>query len=307
MKKLLTFLCVSLFVFCVNASESGTLAFVEGCKFFSQGDWNSAKIMLRKAASYPENVTPETYYMLISAESYSGDDKAALDDCNLYLEKFKNSLYTSQISYQKGKCLYNLGEYEKAIVTLSDFCHQNEKSDLYSYALFYIGESLFASYKYDDAERIYERIITEFPESQKAPAAQYRMETILQRGREEKLLYLLKQTGEEYLSAKEEYERQLRMYNSEGLDSTRQRLLEAQAKNEALEKRVSDLEQQLYMENQKKENNSGADNAVKPKTSDASIENEVDVPNSEPYDETKEQIRLLKIKAQEAQEILNQK
>ena len=296
MKKLLTFLCVSLFVFCVNASESGTLAFVEGCKFFSQGDWESAKIMLRKAASYPENVTPETYYMLISAESYSGDDKAALDDCNLYLEKFKNSLYTSQISYQKGKCLYNLGEYEKAIVTLSDFCHQNEKSDLYSYALFYIGESLFASYKYDDAERMYERIITEFPESPKAPAAQYRMETILQRGREEKLLYLLKQTGEEYLSAKEEYERQLRMYNSE-----------AQAKNEALEKRVSDLEQQLYMENQKKENQAGVENTVKPKNTEASFENEVDVPNSEPYDETKEQIRLLKLKAQEAQDILNQK
>ena len=293
---------MSLLIFFVNASESASLAFVEGCRFFSEGDWESAKIMLKKAASYPENVTPETYYMLISAEAYAGDDKSAIADCNTFLEKFLSSLYTPQVSYQRGKSLYNLGEYEKAIISLSDFCHQNEKSDLYSYALFYIGESLFASYKYDDAQAMYERIVTEFPESPKASAAQYRIESILQRGREEKLLYLLKQTGEEYLSAKEDYERQLRMYNSESIDMTRQRLSEAQAKNEELEKQIADLEHQISAMKQDQAYVVIGNTTVK--YTDGM---DVDVPNSEPYDETKEQIRLLKLKALEAQRIMNEK
>ena len=172
---------------------------------------------------------------------------------------------------------------------MSDFCHQNEKNELYSHALFYIGESLFACYKYDEAEQIFVRIVTEYPDSPKTSAAQYRIDTILQRTREEKLLYLLKQTGEEYLSAKEEYEKQLRLYNSEGIDLTKQRLVEAQSKNEQLEAEIAELQSKIT--------SLEAEKAAE----------KVDVPESEPYDERTEQIRILKKKAQEAQKILNQR
>ncbi|MCR5189418.1 MAG: tetratricopeptide repeat protein [Treponema sp.] len=282
------------FAFLGFSSESATRAFVEGCKSYSQGDWASAKFMLKKAVSYPENITPDTYYMLISAEINDGDNKGALDDCNYYLEHFPESLYSSRVSYFKGKVLYNLGEYEKAIVNLSDFCHENESDDLYSYALFYIGEALFAGYKYDQARAIYETIVNDYSESAKAPAAQYRIDTIDQRSREEKLIYLLKQTGEEYLSAKEDYEKQLRMYNSESINNTRQKLEAAQTKNEELERQVSDLEAQLA--------------ALRAEISATTARaEEVDVPNAEPYDETQETLRKLKAKALEAQRILEEK
>lgn len=277
------------------ASESAQMAFVEGCKSYSQGDWTSAKFMLKKAVSYPENLTSDTYYMLISAEVNAGDDRSALDDCNIYLENFPDSIYYPRICYQKGKVLYNLGEYEKSIIALSDFCHQNEESDLYSYALFYIGESLFAGYKYSDAAAIYERIVTEFPDSPKASAAQYRIDSISQRQREEKLLYLLKQTGEEYLSAKEEYEKQLRQYNSDSINNTRQKLVETQARNEELERQVADLEMQLA--------------AMKTELENSAVNTSMDsdIPNAEPYDETKEQLKLLRQKALEAQKILEER
>ena len=284
------------FAFMGFSSESATRAFVEGCRSYSQGDWASAKFMLKKAVSYPENINPDTYYMLIAAEVNDGDDKSALDDCNLYLDHFPESIYYPRVSYLKGKTLYNLGEYEKAIITLSDFCHQNENDDLYSYALFYIGESLFACYKYDQAREIYQTIIKDFADSEKAPAAQYRIDTIDQRNREEKLIYLLKQTGEEYLSAKEDYEKQLRLYNSESINNTRQRLEDAQARNEELERQVSDLEAQLA--------DLRSANAVKELSISA---DEDDVPNAEPYDETKETLRKLKEKALEAQRILEGK
>ena len=71
------------------------------------------------------------------------------------------------------------------------------------------------------------------------------MESIAQRSREEKLLYLLKQTGEEYLAAKEDYEKQLRLYNSEAINTTRERLVDAQQKNQELEEQIRDLENQI--------------------------------------------------------------
>lgn len=284
-------------------SESASSAFIEACKSYSRGDWADAKIMLKKAVSYSENMNPDAYYMLITSEIYDGDNRNALDDCNFFIESFPDSMYYPRICYQKGKLLYSLGEYEKAIVILSDFCHRYENDELYSYALFYIGESLFAGYKYDEAGAIYEQIVKDYPDSPKTPAAQYRLESILQRGREEKLLYLLKQTGEEYLSAKEEYERQLRLYNSESLDSTRQKLAASQKKNEELELQIQSLEKQVeelragqtvseqrIQELQKKEQ-----------------ERERDVPSGTPFDERAAQVKLLKQKALEAQQLLDKK
>ena len=292
-------ICASVFMYAA-ASESASSAFVEACKSYSRGDWSDAKFMLKKAVSYKENLNPDTYYMLIMAEVYDGDNKNALDDCNYFLDNFPDSMYYPRVYYQKGKLLYSLGEYEKSVVLLSDFCHRYEEDELYSFALFYIGESLFAGYKYDEAGSVYERIVTEFPESAKTPAAQYRLETILQRGREEKLLYLLKQTGEEYLSAKEEYERQLRLYNSEAVDSTRQKLAAAQSKNESLEKQVAELELQVAA---LKNNQQESDRIIQ----ELKEAGEKDVPAAEPFDEKKYQLKLLKEKALEAQKILNDK
>ncbi len=284
----------------VSASESASSAFVEACKSYSKGDWSDAKFMLKKAVSYKENLNPDTYFMLIMAEVYDGDNKNALDDCNFFLENFSDSMYFARVYYQKGKLLYSLGEYEKSIVVLSDFCHLYEGDELYSYALFYIGESLFAAYKYDEAGSVFERIVTEFPESPKTPAAQYRLETILQRGREEKLLYLLKQTGEEYLSAKEEYERQLRLYNSEAMDSTRQKLAAAQSRNETLEKQIADLELQIAA----LKNNQEESDRIIQQLREAG---EKDIPDPEPFDERKYQLKKLKEKALEAQKMLDEK
>lgn len=302
-KKGLTAFFVCLFVLgFASASESGASAFVEACKAYSKGDWSDAKFMLRKAVSYKENLNPDTYYMLISAEVYDGDNKNALDDCNFFLENFPDSMYYSRVYYQKGKLLYSLGEYEKCIIVLSDYCHRYEKDELYSFALFYIGESLFAGYKYDEAGSVYERIVTEFPESPKTPAAQYRLETILQRGREEKLLYLLKQTGEEYLAAKEDYERQLRLYNSEAVDSTRKRLAAAQTRNDELENKVRALE--LEIESLKSDR---TDSERRYNELLNERENELDVPAPVPFDETKNQVKILKLKALEAQNLLDAK
>lgn len=341
MKKIIAVLAlICSFSFFAFSSESASMAFVEGCKAYSTGDWGSAKIMLKKAVSYTQNQNADTYYMLISAEINAGDYKGALEDCNYYLEHFKNSIYYPRISYQKGKLLYNLGEYEKSIIALSDFCHQYENNELYPYALFYIGESLYEGYRYNDALEIYDRVVTEFPDFEKVSAAKYKIESISQRSREEKLLYLLKQTGEEYLSAKEDYEKQLRQYNSESVALTRQKLQETQIRNEELEKQIADLQMEVaslkaeneqkeallsVMNNNQKQNSenqyeessendekqiedSFSDNYINQNTINDldTFKEDSDIPNQEPFDETREQIQSMKEKALEIQRILNE-
>lgn len=286
-------------LFGAASSGSGTAAFVEGCRAYSEGDWTTAVFMLKKAVAYPENNTADSYFMLISSEINAGQNKSALDDCDFYLENYKKTLYYPRVQFYKGKLLYALSEYDNAIITLSDFCHQNEKSDLYPLALFYIGESLYSGYRYSEALPIYERIVEEFPDCTKKTEAEFKIDSISQRQREEKLLYLLKQTGEEYLSAKEDYERQLRMYNPEAISQTRQKLNEAQQQNADLQRQVRDLEGQLEMLKGSKAYSASSYNSVSHKEG-------VDVPNAEPFNETRDQIRLLRQKAIDAQRALSE-
>ena len=123
---------------------------------------------------------------------------------------------------------------------------------MYSSALFWIGESFYATYNFDSAKSIYERIVVEYPDDSKARDAQFRLDVITQRSREEKLLYLLKQTGEDYLSSKESYEKTLRQYQVENSVGVNTQLRELRQQNENLDnslaaekKKNAELEAQL--------------------------------------------------------------
>lgn len=223
-----------------EAPKQSDESLLQGYESYRNGDWTSAMFFLRKAVSVPANSTDETWYMLIMSEMYAGEYKTAQSDCDQFGSLFSLSRYMPLIQYQKGRALHYNGQNEQAVLVLSDFCHQNSGSELYASALYWIAESFYAEYNYDSARALYERIVADFPADAKAPDAQYRIETIDQRGREEKLLYLLKVTGEEYLASKEEYERQLKQYKTEDMMGVRRQLAESQA-------RVAELEKQLGM------------------------------------------------------------
>lgn len=244
-KVLFTALIFSIFLKPVFAIDNGENAFVDGLSAYSKGDWTSSIFSLKQASFYEAYNTPETMYMLINAELFSGDIQSAMDSCEIYLQTFPDSLYEGYIMYLKGRCSYLLGEYDKAVIVLSDFCHEYPTHEMYAAALFWIAESFYSCYQYDDAVSLYNRIVLEYPADPKSPSAQYRIETIKQREREEKLLYLLKQTGEEYLIAREEYEKQLRIYSTESAYTTRKRLVEEQEKNRELEKSLKKMEVEL--------------------------------------------------------------
>ncbi|MFA6856112.1 MAG: tetratricopeptide repeat protein [Treponema sp.] len=276
---------VLLLVCAVPVSAENTVenaAFVQGCSAFKSGDWDSAMVLLRKAVSYSVNNTADSWYMLIVSEMYAGEYKSASADCDAFIRSFPDSMYTAYIRYQKGRALFYLGQYEKSVLWLSDFCHQYPEHEMYASALFWIAESFYAGYDYDEALPLYQRIVNEYQGDAKSSAAQYRIETIAQRTREEKLLYLLKKTGEEYLSAKEDYEKQLKMYDSSSAAANVKRIADLQKQNTDFQNEIAALKKQIVqLQN----------NAV------------VSVPDAESGNS--DEIARLKAKAREVQELLD--
>ncbi|MBO7121846.1 MAG: tetratricopeptide repeat protein [Treponema sp.] len=198
-----------------GADEGETALLGAAYNAYAAADYQSAVMLFRKALSDPQNESDASLYMLIMAEMYSQSYKSALADSEYFLKNYPESKYAPLIKYQQGRSLYFLGEFDKAVLTLSDFCHQNSKSEMYSSALFWIAECFYSGYNFEQARPLYERVVDEFPKAVKAVDAKYRLDAINQRLREEKLLYLLQQTGESYLSSKENYEKALRRYELE--------------------------------------------------------------------------------------------
>ncbi|MBQ0050504.1 MAG: tetratricopeptide repeat protein [Treponema sp.] len=217
----------------LSASQEASLR--QGYEAFRNEDWASAAIFLKKVVSAPGNASDENYFMLIKSEIYSGEYKQAQEDCEKFIEKFPFSVYLSYVQYQNGRLLHLLGKNEDAILALSDFCHQHYDDELYPLALYWIAEAFYDEYNFPAAKGLYQRVAYDFENCERALDAQYKLDLIDKRSREEKLLYLLKVIGEENLSTREEYERQLRIYQMEDRLGLNRELIDAQARIAELE------------------------------------------------------------------------
>ena len=231
-------------VFCAHSSLAAgkAVSTLRGYDAFREKDWASASIFLRESVNTPSEATPEILYMLIMSEMNAHDYKNVSGDCDLFLRSYPKSPYTEIVLFQKARAAFCLEDYNSAILIFSDFCNQNVGHELYPSALFWIAESFYALYDFDSAKDFFERIVSSYADYPKREDAQRRLEEIAHWEREEKLLYLLKVTGEEYLAAKEEYERELKLYKNSDIDGLRQKIREYGLKISELEARNAELE-----------------------------------------------------------------
>jgi len=73
--------------------------------------------------------------------------------------------------YQSAYRDYQRGNYELARQGFSDFAKANPQSDLADNAIYWIGETWFSQKKHRDAIAQFDRVINEYPTSDKVPAA----------------------------------------------------------------------------------------------------------------------------------------
>lgn len=220
----------------VEKTKKDDNSLVHGLESYRSKDWISSTIFLRRALSSKKNSSADILYMLIMSEMYSGDYEAAVVDCDTFLASYPNSTLVRNIQYQKGRALHYTGQNDQSVIILSDFCHQNPDSRMYPSALYWIAECFYEDYNFDTARSLYEQIVTEYPNDKKAVDAKFKLDAIVQREREQKLLMLLKETGEEYVSSRETYERQIKEYETQDIVSLRRQLNEANARIAELEK-----------------------------------------------------------------------
>ena len=240
MKKIIFILLFSIFSISSVVSQATTDDYLtRGLQAYKDGNWESAILLLKNAVSLPEVSTPEVLYVLVMSEMFNGNYQDVLKDGKTFGKLYPTSEYKVYVDYQMGRALHYLGRYVDSISVLQKFCAENEKNELFSSALFWMAESFYASYYFDEAKGLYERVVSDFPDSPKYVESLYRLDLIVQREKEEKLLYLLKVTGEEYISSKENYDRQIKQYNTEESIGLRNQLRIA---NENLKKSQSELE-----------------------------------------------------------------
>ncbi|MCR4714507.1 MAG: outer membrane protein assembly factor BamD [Treponemataceae bacterium] len=239
---LLLFLLPPIGISAGTGTDSNLL--VQGLEAYRQEDWSTALFFLRKASTLPENLNAETWYVLIMSEIFAGDYESVETDGEYFVKTFPNSSYMANVEYQMARAWFNTGEYQKAIDSFGSFCAKYSENSLVPSALFWMAESLYQTFNFEEASAIFERIVTDFPSSPKVVEAAFRLDLLSQREREEKLLYLLRVTGEEYLAAKEEYEKLIKQYQSEEAVTLRRKIRD-------LTNRVEELETQLGDEQKK--------------------------------------------------------
>lgn len=253
--------------------------FADALNAYKNADWKTAVFLFKKLQSVSGELPPDALYMLIMAQTNNSQYKQAADDCDVFMKKFPDSRYVPLVMYQKGKNLYYAGDYEKSVIALSDFCHTYPSHELYASSLFFIAESFYAVYNFENAKPLYERIAAEYPDDSKAKSALYRLDVIAQRSREEKLLYLLKQTGEDYLASKESYEKALKQYKVESSVGINEQIRELRQQNESLDVDLANEKRRAQL-----------------------LEEQIKAYE----DDLAESIRLLKMQADEASELLDE-
>ncbi len=224
MKKILSVFIFSCFLFIIPFSafaQSQDNLLVQGLEAYRDGDWTTALFFLRKATSMPENLNPETWYVLIMSEMFAEDYDSVLSDGEIFISHFSSNYYIPQIQYQIARANFLKGNYTEAVRLFTNFCNSYPDHDLVPSSLFWMAESLYQTFNFEQAESLFQRIVLEFPDSSKVVESAFRLELLNQREREEKLLYLLRVTGEEYLATKEDYERQLKQLQTEEVLSLR--------------------------------------------------------------------------------------
>ena len=116
------------------------------------------------------------------SEALSGVDLNAIsDDVSTEFMELYNSLMTlvgpklAASYYAAGYDAYKVEDYETAIANLSKAC-QYDSNDVN--ALYYLGNCYYATEEFDKAKEIYDKVVTNFPNTQSAQAAQTKLAEI---------------------------------------------------------------------------------------------------------------------------------
>ncbi len=88
------------------------------------------------------------------------------------VEKTREQIEQGKVDlYQQALDLFRQGKYQKAEQAWQTYIHQNPKGNLVSNAYFWIGECEYRQQRYEEAILDYQKVVSNFPNSNKIPDA----------------------------------------------------------------------------------------------------------------------------------------
>lgn len=200
----------------------------QGLEAFRRNDFSSAVDRFRDALVEARDVDTEAtaYFWLAKAAMAEGRLEEAERNLEYYLQNFPRHRFVPEARYQQGRLLFMQDDFESSIQLLEHFVQLHPDSPFVANAVYWSGEALFNLGRLDEARRVFQRVLRDYPTSFRVEAARYRVAVIELTFREQELLQLLRWSHEEYLRAVDEFQRREGAYQ-DALSSYRRRLQDA--------------------------------------------------------------------------------
>lgn len=228
----------------VFSQQTGLTQLKAADSLLANGDLGSALSTYQRIILDPMNkeLYSRAYFGLIKTYFSLQDYPNTQKTIEYFLLNFPRDTMAPEVEYQKGRLLYNQGEFEKCIASLDSFLTKYPENPMVSNALFWMGDSAFNLGQLDQSRLFFLRIINGYPTSFKVEAARYRLALIDLKSREEELIKLLKWSHEEGVNALDEFQRREKGYQ-QALLALQKKVLDMQgtesgAAMAALEKQI---------------------------------------------------------------------
>jgi tetratricopeptide (TPR) repeat protein len=183
-------------------------------QLFRDAKYELAIPILQAVINDPSDAAQKPDAYLLMAKSYIALGK--LDNADkaieFYLANFSGTTDYPEALYQKGRLLFLQEQYEQSIQVMQQFLATYPASPLVPNGWFWVGESLYDLGHVDDAQKIYQKILRDFPASVKVEAAQYKISLIKLQRKEIELARLLKWSHEDFLKSLEDFQRREKTY-----------------------------------------------------------------------------------------------
>jgi TolA-binding protein len=214
-KKPVLLLLISLFSMCALAVSAQTPDDLNAAiQLFRDGQYEKVIPVLNALIADPAEAAQKPAAYLLMAKSYMALGKLDDADKNIefYLANFAGATDYPEALYQKGRLLFLQEQYEQSIQVMQQFLATYPASPLVPNGWFWIAESLYDLGHVDDAQKIYQKILMDFPTSVKVEASQYKISLIQLQRKEIELARLLKWSHEDFLKSLEEFQRREKTY-----------------------------------------------------------------------------------------------
>jgi len=206
-------------------AQESAVRLMDGIELFRQRRWSDAiwELRLVQTETPSRQLRAEALFWISITHISAGEYEQALREMQLLERTYPENHRIAQLPYHRGRAFFYLGRYNEAIthftqysdsLTSDPFGRALTPSDADSSvaSLYWIGESLLALGRTEEAAEIFSSIVTQYPSSSKFNAAAFRLALVYRKNLETELLHLLRWSHEESLRNMEEFQRRELMY-----------------------------------------------------------------------------------------------